>query len=245
MQNPPKKKPSQQKSPDFFHEAQALAGGAAFVAGVDEVGRGCLAGPVVAAAVILDPACSKEDFEFPEWLRRVRDSKLLSEEEREALVDPIRSFALAHAVAVASEDEIDRLNILQASHLAMVRALNAVHGATSQFRPLHAIIDGHLVPKRVSPELASVRFSPLVKGDLKSVTVACASILAKVHRDREMARLAATYPEFGFDRHKGYPTPDHFAALDRLGPTSIHRKSFAPVRVRLKASKSGTTPALF
>jgi ribonuclease HII len=244
MSTPSKKKPSQQKGPDFVHEAQALVGGAAFVAGVDEVGRGCLAGPVVAAAVILDPACAKENFEFPAWLLRVRDSKLLSEEEREALVDPIRSFALAHAVGVASEEEIDRLNILHASHLAMVRALDAIQGSSAPFRPLHAIIDGHLVPKRVSPALASVRFSPMVKGDLKSVTVACASILAKVHRDREMARLSAIYPEFSFDRHKGYPTPEHLAALDRFGPTSIHRKSFAPVRDRMRHSDSGTTPAL-
>jgi ribonuclease HII len=227
--------------PDFSHESEALASGAAFVAGVDEVGRGCLAGPVVAAAVILDPACAARGFDFPDWLRRVRDSKLLSEAEREALVDPIRSFALASAVGVASEEEIDRLNILHASHLAMVRALDAL---APRWRPLHAIIDGHLIPKRVTPGLASTRFSALVKGDLKSVSVACASILAKVHRDHEMGRLSQIYPEFQLDRHKGYPTPEHLSVLDRFGPTPIHRKSFAPVRERLKTMEVGTTPAL-
>lgn len=182
----------------------------ALVAGVDEVGRGPLCGAVVTAAVILDPG---------KPIRGLNDSKKLSLLRREALFEEIQEKALAWCVARAEVAEIDRLNILHATMLAMQRA---VEGLAVQ--PRLALIDGNRCPKLAVPS------SPVVKGDSQVPAIAAASILAKVTRDREMKVLDALYPGYGLAGHKGYPTAEHLDALKRLGPTPIHRRSFAPVR---------------
>ncbi len=184
--------------------------GAAPVAGIDEAGRGPLAGPVVAAAVILDPARP---------IAGLNDSKKLSEAARERLAIEIRDKALAWAVAEASAVEIDRVNILQATFLAMRRAVETLAVA-----PAFAQIDGNKVP----PGLPCAG-EAVVKGDGKIAAIAAASILAKTHRDALMRELALAHPEYGFERHMGYPTPAHFAALQAHGPCPAHRRSFAPV----------------
>jgi len=181
-----------------------------FVAGVDEVGRGPLAGPVVAAAVILDPARPIEG---------LADSKALSASRREVLAEQIREQALAWAVGRAEHEEIDRINILQASLLAMRRAVLSLAQA-----PEFALIDGNRCPQLPCPAQA------IVKGDSTVAVISAASILAKVTRDAEMQALDAVYPGYGFAKHKGYPTKTHIAALARLGVTPIHRRSFAPVK---------------
>ncbi len=180
------------------------------LAGLDEVGRGPLAGPVVAAAVILDPARPVEG---------LLDSKRLNESRREQLAMQIQEQALAWAVGRAEVEEIDRLNILQASLLAMQRAAAALDPA-----PLEALVDGNRCPELACPARA------VVKGDDCIPAIMAASILAKVSRDREMVALAETYPGYGLENHKGYPTKAHIAALQNLGVTEIHRRSFGPVR---------------
>lgn len=182
----------------------------ALVAGVDEVGRGPLCGAVVTAAVILDP---------DKPILGLNDSKKLSLARREALFDEIQEKALAWCVARAEVAEIDRLNILHATMLAMQRAVEGL-----QVQPRLALIDGNRCPKLAVPS------SPVVKGDSQVPAIAAASILAKVTRDREMQVLDALYPGYGLAGHKGYPTAEHLDALRRLGPTPIHRRSFAPVR---------------
>ena len=183
------------------------------LAGVDEVGRGPLAGDVVAAAVILDPARP---------IPGLDDSKKLSEKKREYLFELIRDQALAYCVARASVAEIDELNILHASLLAMKRA---VQGLAQQ--PEHVLVDGNrLPPWNYSSEA-------VVKGDSRHAAIAAASILAKVVRDREMVEFDRVYPGYGLAGHKGYPTKVHIAALDKLGITPIHRRTFGPVRDRL------------
>lgn len=184
--------------------------GAGRVAGVDEAGRGPLAGPVVAAAVILDPSRPIEG---------LNDSKKLSEAKRERLALDIREKALSWAIAEASATEIDEINILQASLLAMRRATEALH-----FAPEFAQIDGNKVPSGLPCPAEAV-----VKGDGKIAAIAAASILAKTYRDALMRELAVSFPQYGFERHMGYPTPAHFAALKAHGPCSAHRRSFAPV----------------
>ena len=179
------------------------------VCGVDEAGRGPLAGSVVAAAVILDPA------------RRIvglNDSKKLTVQRRESLALEIREKALAYAIAEASIEEIDRLNILHASMLAMQRAVVAL-----AIKPRRALIDGNRCPVLDCPVEA------VIKGDGKIAAIAAASILAKTVRDDDMLRLHALYPEYGFDRHKGYPTPTHLAALQANGISPVHRLTFRPV----------------
>ncbi|WP_338546224.1 ribonuclease HII [Pseudomonas benzopyrenica] len=182
----------------------------ALVAGVDEVGRGPLCGAVVTAAVILDPG---------KPILGLNDSKKLSLTRREALFDEIQEKALAWCVARAEVAEIDRLNILHATMLAMQRAVEGL-----RVQPRLALIDGNRCPKLAVPS------SPVVKGDSQIPAIAAASILAKVTRDREMQALDALYPGYGLAGHKGYPTAEHLDALRRLGPTPIHRRSFAPVR---------------
>lgn len=184
------------------------------VAGVDEAGRGPLAGPVVAAAVILDPRHPIEG---------LTDSKKLSEKKREALFDEIQAKALAFAIAEATPDEIDQINILQASLLAMVRAVEGL-----SVIPQHVIVDGHICPN------VQLSVEAIVKGDLTEPAISAASILAKVSRDRQMLYYDTLYPEYGFAKHKGYPTAAHVAALESHGVTEIHRQSFAPVAKRLK-----------
>ncbi|HBO5298114.1 TPA: ribonuclease HII [Pseudomonas aeruginosa] len=180
------------------------------VAGVDEVGRGPLCGPVVTAAVILDPSRP---------ILGLNDSKKLSEARREALFEEIREKALAWCITRAEVEEIDRLNILHATMLAMQRAVEGL-----SVTPRLALIDGNRCPKLAVPS------APVVKGDSQVPAIAAASILAKVSRDREMVELDRIYPGYGMAGHKGYPTAVHLEALSRLGPTPIHRRSFAPVR---------------
>lgn len=179
-------------------------------AGCDEAGRGPLAGPVIAAAVILDPARP---------IIGLADSKTLSAARREFLAMEIERHATAWALGRAEVDEIDRLNILQASLLAMQRAVEALDRVPDRVR-----VDGLHSPRLACPVTA------VIKGDSRFAEIAAASILAKVARDREMRALEADFPGYGFARHKGYPTRDHIAALERLGVTVVHRRSFGPVR---------------
>lgn len=179
------------------------------VAGCDEAGRGPLAGPVVAAAVILDPA-------HP--IAGLADSKQLTAQRREALFALIQQRALARCVAEASREEIDRLNILQATMLAMRRA---VEGLAVQ--PGRVLVDGNRLPR------LAIAAEAIVKGDAKVPAISAASILAKVTRDHWCLRLHERYPHYGFDRHKGYGTAEHLAALGEWGPCPEHRRSFAPV----------------
>jgi ribonuclease HII len=178
-------------------------------AGVDEAGRGPLAGPVFAAAVILDPA---------QRIRGLKDSKVLTPERREDLAARIRERSIAWAVASADVNEIDTLNILQATLLAMRRAVLALSVA-----PLEAIVDGNQCPRLPCPVYA------IVKGDRDVSSISAASILAKTARDALLVEFDRMYPLYGFAQHKGYATPEHLAALDRYGPCPIHRRSFAPV----------------
>ncbi len=183
------------------------------VCGIDEAGRGPLAGTVVAAAVILDPARP---------IPGLNDSKKLSEKKRDALAVLIRERAIAWCVASASVEEIDRLNILHATMLAMQRAV-----AGLAVKPSAALVDGNRCPKLDIPSEA------VVKGDGKIASIAAASILAKTARDAEMLELHAQYPQYGFDRHMGYPTAAHFAALAEHGASPVHRRSFGPVAKQL------------
>jgi ribonuclease HII len=185
------------------------------VAGVDEAGRGPLAGPVVAAAVILDPARP---------IRGLADSKVLEPEERERLALQIRERALCHAVAWADAEEIDSINILQATLLAMRRALLGL-----RIPPQQVLIDGNRCPC-IAGLGFDCRFEAVVRGDAKVPSISAASILAKTTRDALMRELDVRYPGFTLSGHKGYPTPSHVAALAALGPSPLHRRSFAPVR---------------
>lgn len=179
------------------------------VAGVDEAGRGPLAGPVVAAAVILDEL-------HP--ITGLNDSKKLSEKRREKLYDEIFAKALCCSIAEASVQEIDTLNILQATLLAMRRAVDGL-----RLKPVKVLVDGNRLP------VLDVRAEAIVQGDALVPAISAASILAKVHRDRLCAQLHAQYPQYGFDRHKGYGTAEHLQALSELGPSPWHRSSFGPV----------------
>lgn len=183
------------------------------VCGIDEAGRGPLAGPVVASAVILDPARP---------ILGLNDSKKLSEKKREALAAEIREKAIAWCVAEASVEEIDQLNILQATFLAMQRAVAGLQIAAES-----ALVDGNRCPRLPIPVEA------VVKGDGKIASIAAASILAKTVRDAGMLELHAQYPQYGFDRHMGYPTAAHVAALEKHGASPVHRKSFGPVARQL------------
>jgi len=183
------------------------------VAGVDEVGRGPLAGPVVAAAVILD--CNKP-------IEGLRDSKKLSEKKREHLAGLIQENALAYAYGRAEVNEIDDINILQASLLAMSRAVEAL-----STMPDHLLVDGNHLPRVKCPA------TPVIGGDDSEDCIAAASIIAKVKRDHEMIELHQQFPDYGFDRHKGYPTKYHIEALAQHGVTDHHRRSFGPVKKQL------------
>ncbi|AWK88934.1 ribonuclease HII (plasmid) [Azospirillum thermophilum] len=198
--------------PDLSMEAGLGRG--RLVCGIDEVGRGPLAGPVVAAAVIL-PAGGLP----PEIAAGIDDSKALSRRIREEVEPAIRAHALAFAIAEASVEEIDRLNIHKATLLAMRRAFEALPGPA----PEVALVDG-----KFAPDLPC-EAHPLIKGDGRSLSIAAASILAKVARDREMLRLSTLHPHYGWERNAGYPTAEHLAALQRFGVTPHHRVSFAPV----------------
>jgi ribonuclease HII len=178
-------------------------------AGVDEAGRGPLAGPVIAAAVILDELNP---------IHGLNDSKKLSAKRREALFDEIRARALCFAIAEASVQEIDEINILQATLLAMKRAVEAL-----RLPPKLVLVDGNRLP------ILSIRSEAIVQGDVLVLAISAASILAKVHRDRLCEAMHQRYPVYGFDQHKGYGTAQHMAALQAHGPADCHRMTFAPV----------------
>ena len=180
------------------------------IAGVDEAGRGPLAGPVVAAAVILDPRRP---------IVGLADSKTLKAEKREFLAAQIRARALAVTVAVVGPETIDRINILQATMEAMRSAIEQLDPS-----PLLVRVDGNRAPR------VEVPVQTVIGGDRSDRAISAASIIAKTHRDALMLALHAQFPDYGFDRHKGYPTPTHLEALERLGPTPAHRRSFRPVR---------------
>lgn len=187
-------------------EKEALAKGYKSVCGVDEAGRGPLAGPVCAAAVILPEGVIIEG---------VNDSKKLSEKKRESLFDVIREQALSYSIAYATVDEIEEINILNATMLAMRRAINGL-----EIKADYAMIDGNKIPP------IDIDAECIVKGDAKSMSIACASILAKVSRDRLLYKYAEEYPMYGFDKHKGYGTKVHREAILKYGPCPYHRKSF-------------------
>jgi len=195
--------------PDFAFETELMAAGLPRVAGVDEVGRGPLAGPVTAAAVVLDPA------RIPAGLN---DSKKLTERRRLALLEEIMASAEV-CVAHASVEEIDEINILRASHLAMERAVTGL-----SVPPDHCLIDGNLIPGGLTIPATAV-----IKGDARSVSIAAASIVAKVARDAIMRDLAQQFPGYGWEKNAGYPSKSHISALQSLGVTPHHRKSFKPV----------------
>lgn len=180
------------------------------IAGVDEVGRGPLAGPVVTAAVILDPANP---------IAGLADSKALTEARREALFPEIQQKALAWAIGRCEVEEIDHHNILQATMIAMQRAV-----AGLKIKPHKVLVDGNRTPD------FGISAQAIVKGDQSEPAICAASIIAKVTRDREMVELDARYPGYGLAKHKGYPTKDHVEALQQLGVTEIHRRSFGPVK---------------
>ena len=191
----------------------------ALIAGVDEAGRGPWAGPVIAAAVILNP-------EKP--IKGVADSKKLSAKKRDVLFDVIQSEAIAYAIGRADVDEIDQLNIVQASLLAMQGAVDEL-----SIKPTAALIDGNRLPELDMPGTA------IIKGDALVAAISAASILAKVQRDHEMLALDEKYPGYGLAKHKGYPTKAHIEALEKLGPCEIYRKTYGPVK-RLLASMATT-----
>lgn len=205
--------------PDLVLETALAARVGGLVCGVDEAGRGPWAGPVSAGAVILDPA------DIPAGLN---DSKALTEKKRDALAPVIKARAIAWGVGFASVEEIEELNIIGATGLAMRRAIEAMG-----VQPVAALVDGNYrFPLPCEVETA-------VKGDGRSLSIAAASILAKTARDGLMANLDAEYPGYGFARHKGYAAPAHIAALERLGPCPAHRPSWAPIRAILAARAAG------
>ena len=193
--------------PDFEYESLCKQKGYKFVCGVDEAGRGPLAGPVCAAAVILPDGVEIDG---------LNDSKKLTEKKREKLYDVIIEKALAYSVAFASVEEIEEVNILNATYLAMNRAIEGLLQ-----RPDFALIDGNRVPKGITVPCETV-----VKGDAKSCSIAAASVLAKVTRDRLLLEYAEKYPEYGFEAHKGYGTAAHYEAIRKYGVLPIHRMSF-------------------
>lgn len=193
--------------PDFTYENAVSSKGFKFVCGVDEAGRGPLAGPVCAAAVILPENCEIEG---------LNDSKKLSEKKRNVLYDVITERAVAYSVAFGTLEEIEEFNILNATYLAMNRAIDGLWVPAD-----YALIDGNRVPTGIK-----VPCETIVKGDARSCSIAAASILAKVTRDRLMSEYAKEYPEYGFDKHKGYGTAAHYAAIKEHGVLPIHRLSF-------------------
>ncbi len=193
----------------LLHTEDGISGSGRIVAGVDEAGRGCLAGPVVAGAVILDENRP---------IHGLRDSKALSEKRRNELFEQIREKALAYSVGMTAAEEIDRINILRAALLAMEKAVLSLGR-----RPDFLLIDGN------SKTSLPIRQKAIIKGDSKCASIAAASIVAKVTRDRMMTEIEREYPGYGFSRHKGYPTKEHLGALRNLGPCPIHRKSFKGV----------------
>jgi ribonuclease HII len=202
----------------LLHETELWRGDATIVAGVDEAGRGPLAGPVVAAAVVLPRRWLRDGVD--ERLGQLNDSKQLTESQRESFFYIIVSHPeIRHALGIVDAETIDRVNILQATHAAMNHAL-----AQLDPPPHHVLVDGRPVRTMRFPQTA------LVKGDCRSYSIAAASVLAKVTRDRMMLEFDKLYPAYGFSVHKGYGTPQHYAAIHEHGPCPIHRRSFSPFR---------------
>jgi len=206
--------------PTLRYEKELWSRGLIRVVGVDEVGMATLAGPVVAAACLVTPEVK--------LIRRVRDSKLLTRQEREELVPEIRARVTKIGIGAASVAEIHRYNIYHASHIAMQRALRMIGEYD------HVLVDGRRI---VDPAFAPGRHTEIVKGDRKSFAIAAASIVAKVTRDRLMAKLAARYPGYGWEHNCGYPTIDHRRALRELGVTPFHREDFGTVKAMLAAEQ--------
>lgn len=203
------------------------------VIGVDEVGRGCLAGPVMTGACVL-PA-SALDSSRPEWVSLVRDSKLVTPKRRGELEGSLQSWLPAWSLGSASVAEIDQINILNAVELAMKRAVEGVLsrlGVAASDPRVFVLVDGNRIPRTLGP-LFTGRIRAIVKGDQRSLTIACASILAKVARDRGMEELDREHPGYGLGVHKGYGTAAHLKAIAELGVRDFHRKSFAPIKARL------------
>lgn len=205
--------------PDFLLEQQARLKGAGIICGVDEVGRGPLAGPVLAVAAIIPTGADGRPALPDTVLNRLNDSKKLSLKTREALFDPLVEH-VPHGIGMVEPAEIDRINILQATFVAMTEAVGKLPTA-----PDLALIDGNKVPPRLT-----CRGEPVIKGDGKSLSIAAASVIAKVLRDRIMVELAATFPGYGWDRNAGYGTAEHRTAIASLGLTPHHRRSFGGCR---------------
>jgi ribonuclease HII len=200
------------KLPTFEEEARLQALGFCLVAGVDEVGRGALAGPVMAAAVVLPLGA-----DFP-WLKLVRDSKQLSPRQRERVFDLVQHAGIPFGLGSVPHATIDQVGIVQATRMAMAQAVQSLPS-----RPDFLPIDALTLPDVDLPQKG------IIRGDQISFSIACASIMAKVSRDRQMTEMDGTYPGYGLARHKGYGTRQHLQCLGRLGPCAIHRRSFAPV----------------
>lgn len=209
--------------PDLSHELALWNAGCAQIAGLDEAGRGALAGPVVAAAVMLP----SDRFDLSRALSPVRDSKLLSHRQRWVCEGLIRQVAVSWGLGQAEPGEIDELGLLPATRLAMARAVEALDRA-----PVHLLIDHISLPEIPIPQ------SSITRGDAQVLSIAAASVLAKVARDRNLVDLDRQYPGYGFARHKGYATAHHRTALQRLGPTPVHRLSYSPVAAALIDPKS-------
>mgnify|MGYP001096911196 CR=1 FL=1 len=199
--------------PNLYHEDELKSQGYELIAGIDEAGRGALAGPVVASAVILPLA------NYPNWLKLVRDSKELSPKKRESLFDLIQKEALAVGTGIIAPEVIDSINILKATKLAMMEAVKKLPQ-----QPQFLLIDRLTLPQCPIPQRG------ITRGDKLCLSIACASIVAKVTRDRIMEELDKAYPAYGLAKHKGYGTREHISCLRQLGPSPIHRLSFAPVK---------------
>ena len=197
--------------PHFKEEAALLAAGYSLIAGLDEVGRGPIAGPVVAGAVILPHPPRRF------WMRGIRDSKALTRLQREELAPVIEREALGAQVGLSTADEIDKLGIVRATHRAMERALDSL-----ALEPQHLLLDAFPLPSVPLPQ------TPIVKGDAHCLSIAAASIVAKVARDGMMDEADERYPGYGFSTNRGYPTPEHLRAIEELGPCPIHRLTFSP-----------------
>jgi len=205
------------RAPDLAAERALWRAGVGLIAGIDEVGRGPLAGPVAAGAVVL-PQLPRITGRF-RWLSNVRDSKQLAPAAREELAGYIWEYAFAAGVAFVSVAAIDRIGIAEASRQAWLGAISEL-----AVQPSHLLLDAFPLPACRVPQTS------IIDGDEKIMSIACASIIAKVARDRLMAEKHWAYPAYGFVTNKGYATPEHFAALDRLGPCQLHRRSFSPVK---------------
>ena len=205
----------------FYFERERLQNGDLRIAGVDEAGRGPLAGPVVVAAVMFPVNWIQNG--LPSELEGLNDSKAISEKRRDRFFEYLtESSELSQAIEIVEPEEIDTVNILQGTHNGMVRSLRRLAEGTEDVD--HVLVDGLRVNSITQAQ------TPIVKGDSKSYSIAAASVLAKVTRDRIMIAADQTYPGYGFAKHKGYPTPAHLEALKQLGPCAIHRKSFGPVK---------------